>query len=397
MFNLSIKKIILVATAAFAMGLLSPYLVQWMEETPMAAPPIEPEQDKAPIASNEFTLRLLKAATIAKPKGNITLAPDSLASVLQLMVPLSTTEVEQAIKKLQLPTEQQKSSAYHSAAAYLFADSAAPLTPELAQMYVYDVPITHDPARAFSEINLRLQAAFGKDIGTPANGETINENTHLLAINGINITPQWHIAVSAEDTKARPFFNANGSMPQVRCMSMYSERYAECPQGSWKAAAIRLHRSPRAMPETPDCYLIIIQPTGTSSAHPMAAAMTAEQFSAIRTSLRESTRSCTTLLPRLNFATAPQDIIPLLKALEIDPLFTSAAPFEKLTQASPWAFNSAAQFCYINMQESTQAAVNSRPAPPTELNFDCNRPFIWFLMPLSSPHAPFAMGVVENL
>ncbi len=397
MFNLSIKKIILVATAAFAMGLLYPYLVQWMEETPMAAPPIEPEQDKAPIASNEFTLRLLKAATIANPQGNIILAPDSLASLLQLMAPLSTPEVEQAIQKLQLPTEQQKSSAYHTSAAYLFADSAVSLNPELAQMYVYDVPITHDPARAFSEINLRLQSAFGKNIGTPANGETVNEKTNLLAINGVNITPQWHIAVSAEDTKASSFFNANGSMPQVRCLSMYSEHYAECPQGSWKAAAIRLHRSARALPETPDCYLIVIQPTTASSAHPMAAAMTTEQFSAIRTALRESTRSCTTLLPRLNFATPPQDITLLLKALEIDALFTSAAPFEKLTQVTPWPFNSAMQYCCINMQESTQAAVNSRPAPATGLNFDCNRPFIWFLMPLSSPHAPFAMGVVENL
>ena len=49
------------------------------------------------------------------------------------------------------------------------------------------------------------------------------------------------------------------------------------------------------------------------------------------------------------------------------------------------------------MAESTQAAVDARPVPETEHTFDCNRPFIWCLMPLSSPHAPFAMGVVENL
>ena len=52
---------------------------------------------------------------------------------------------------------------------------------------------------------------------------------------------------------------------------------------------------------------------------------------------------------------------------------------------------------HARMAESTKAAVDARPVPETEHTFDCNRPFIWCLMPLSSPHAPFAMGVVENL
>lgn len=395
MLKLTPRTIILAASLSFLVGLLSPYINSWLSDTPIVATPIEPEQDRAPITTDAFTLRLLKAATVTQPQGNIVLAPDSLATVLRAMLPLASPEVEQALNGLQLPAEQQVSSAYHTEATYIFADSAAELTPDMP--YVFDEPFSTDRPRAFSEINLRLQGSLGKDIGTPANGETISSSTNLLTFNGINITTHWKSPVNPADSRAAAFYNANGSLPQVLCMSVYTERYAECPQGSWKAAAIRLDRSPRALPETPDCYLIIIQPTGNPSARPFAAGMTPEQFSAIRTALRESNRSCTTLLPRLNFAAPPHNIIPLLKALDIDPLFTSASPFSKLTSASPWPFTGAMQYCRVRMAESTKAAVDARPVPETEHTFDCNRPFIWCLMPLSSPHAPFAMGVVENL
>ncbi len=395
MLKLTPRTIILVAALAFLIGLLSPYINSWISNTPIAAAPIEPEQDRAPIVSDAFTLRLLKAATVAQPQGNIVLAPDSLATVLRAMLPLASPEVEQALNSLQLPAEQQISSTLHTEATYLFADSAAELTGE--HPHVFDEPITTDRPRAFSEINLRLQGSLGREIGTPANSDTINSNTNLLTFNGINITTHWKTPVNPANSRAGTFYNANGSLPQVLCMSVYTERYTECPQGSWKAAAIRLDRSPRAIPETPDCYLIIIQPTGNPSARPFAADLTTEQFSAIRTALRESTRSCSTLLPRLDFATPPHDITPLLQALDIDPLFTSATPFSKLTSASPWPFTGAMQYCRVRMAESTKAAVDARPVPETEHTFDCNRPFIWCLMPLSSPHAPFAMGVVENL
>lgn len=397
MKKLSIKNIILVAAVAFGVGLLSPHISSWLTETPLLNTPVEIKEDQEPIASDEFTLRLLKAATIVQPTGNIILAPDSLATTLLQMIPLAAPEVEKALQELKLSDKPLVSSAYLSDGAFLFADSAAGLNRELAEQYVLETPLSEKLPETYRDINLTLQDQLGKEVGTPANGETVDNKTNLLAVNGINISINWHVPVSTALTTADIFHNANGGTPQVRFMNVYTKHYAEDPQGNWKAAAIQLDRHPRSMPETPDCYLILLQPTRASNAHNMAAALTGEQFSAIRTALRESSRTCSTKLPRLNFSDGIQNSTPLLKALDIDPLFTSATPFAKLTEQAPWPFTTAWQFCRVVMKESVQDAVDNKPVPQTSEVFDCNRPFIWFLMPISSPLPPYAMGVVENL
>lgn len=397
MQKLSIKNIILVAAVAFGVGLLSPHISSWLTETPLLKAPVEIKEDNEPIVSDEFTLRLLKAATIVQPTGNIILAPDTLATTLLQMIPLAAPEVEKALQELKLSDKPLVSSAYLSDGAFLFADSAANLNAELTAQYVLDVPLSEKLPETYRNINLSLQNQLGEEVGTPANGETVNDKTNLLAVNGINISINWSIPVSTALTTGDIFHNANGGTPQVRFMNVYSQHYAEDPLGNWKAAAIQLDRHPRSMPETPDCYLILLQPTRAGNAHNMAAALTAEQFSAIRTALRESSRTCSTKLPRLKFSDGVQDNTPLLKALGIDPLFTSATPFSKLTEQAPWPFTTAWQYCRVVMKESVQAAVDSKPVPQTSEVFDCNRPFIWFLMPISSPLPPYAMGVVENL
>lgn len=397
MQKLSIKNIILVAAVAFGVGLLSPHISSWLTETPLLNAPVEIKEDQEPIASDEFTLRLLKAATVVQPTGNIILAPDSLATTLLQMIPLASPEVEKALQELKLSEKPLASSAYLADGAFLFADSAAGLNQEHAVRYVFETPFSEKLPETYRNINLTLQNQLGADVGTPANGETVNNKTNLLAVNGINISINWSIPVSKELTTADIFHNANGGTPQVRFMNVYSQHYAEDPMGNWKAAAIRLDRHPRTIPETPDCFLILLQPTNASNAHNMAAALTGEQFSVIRTALRESGRTCSTKLPRLNFSDGIQNSTPLLKALGIDPLFTSATPFSKLTEQAPWPFTTAWQYCRVVMKESVQAAVDNKPVPQTSEVFDCNRPFIWFLMPISSPLPPYAMGVVENL
>ena len=100
MQKLSIKNIILVATVAFGVGLLSPHISSWLTATPLLNAPVEIKEDHEPIATDEFTLRLLKAATIVHPSGNIILAPDSLATTLLQMIPLASPEVEKALQDL---------------------------------------------------------------------------------------------------------------------------------------------------------------------------------------------------------------------------------------------------------------------------------------------------------
>ena len=64
MQKLSLKNIILIATLAFGLGLLSPHISSWLTETPLLKAPVEIKEDNEPIVSDDFTLRLLKAATV---------------------------------------------------------------------------------------------------------------------------------------------------------------------------------------------------------------------------------------------------------------------------------------------------------------------------------------------
>ena len=400
MAGLSIRQLLLIVALTFGLGLLSPHLKAWFLNTPLEGEPTAPEQDTLPIRSDAFTLHLLHAATVTYPEGNITLAPNSLAVNLLQMVPLAAPEVEKALTDLPLPDSSQESAAQTNEAACLFADPAANLNRELANEFTQDAPFSQDITLAFRRINIPLKLLLGDQIGTPANSTSVNNHTNLLAFNGVNITAQWSAPVSPEHTTPAPFFNANGSMPQVYIMKLHARYYAEDPMGNWQAAAIRLARDPEAPPSVPDCYLILIHPIGATSARPMAAALTPELFSTIRTALRESTRTCTTALPRLSFTASPQLITPLLKSLQIDPLFTSATPFSKLTSKAPWPFTTAYQYCRIILHESPADTLSRRSAPqpdPESETFRCDRPFLWFLMPLSSPVAPYAAGVVENL
>ena len=400
MAGLSIRQLILVIALTFGLGLLSPQLKSWIFNSPIVGAPTAPEQDSLPIRSDVFTLHLLHAATATYPEGNITLAPNSLAVTLLQMLPLAAPEVEKALTDLPLPESPQESAAQTAEAACLFADPAADLNRELANEFTQDAPFSQNITQAFRRINIPLQILLGEQIGTPANSTSVNSSTNLLAFNGVNITARWSTPVSPEHTAPAPFYNANGSMPQVFFMKLHAQYYAQDPQDHWQAAAIRLARDPQAPATIPDCYLILIRPTGAASARPMTAALTPELFSNIRTALRESPLSCTTALPRLSFTPRPQLITPLLKSLQIDPLFTSATPFSKLTAKAPWPFTTAYQYCRIILHESPAESSSLRSAPqpaPESETFRCDRPFLWFLMPLSSPVAPYAAGVVENL
>ena len=106
MQKLSIKNIILITAVAFGVGLLSPHINSWLTEAPILNAPVESKEDLEPIVSDDFTLRLLKAATLVQPTGNIILAPDSLATTLLQMTHLASPEVEKALQELTFPCLQ---------------------------------------------------------------------------------------------------------------------------------------------------------------------------------------------------------------------------------------------------------------------------------------------------
>ncbi|MBR5894567.1 MAG: hypothetical protein IKZ13_03370 [Akkermansia sp.] len=394
MTSFKLKDWLFVSALAFVLGLGWPHIYAWFAADAHPQQATTDEKANEPIKSDAFTFRLLKAAMQTSPEGNLLLAPNSLAMIFKQMHPLADPAVAQALDSLQLPENSQESAADIQEAACLFADPAAGLDPELARQYTYHASFSEDLATAFADINNALIAFTNNESALVANSDTVNRQTTLLAVNAINYTCDWLTPLSTAENSNMEFYNANGGIPMVRGMSCYAHLYATAPGGEWKAAAIRLKRVEGTPSSVPDCELLIIQPTQGVSARTFAAALTPEKFSEIRTNLRESTLSCEVKLPRLAFRQRPQNIIPTLQGLEIDALFTSATPFSKLTAKAPYPFETAYQQINIIMQE---AGSRGEQLPPQTDTLTCDRPFMWFLMPLSSSAPPHAAGILDNL
>lgn len=386
------RLLIIAGLMAFVLGLSSPYIKEWF--IPTNTPTIA-EQDTAPITSDAFTFRLLKAALAHQPEGNLTLAPNSLAAALHQVSYLAEPSVEKSLQALPLPEKLQQSNILPKETACLFADTAAGLNPEYIPDVAIAAPFSTDLPEAFKTINTTLSLLTATPPGNLANSETVSNSTNILMVNFIDYTAGWSSAISPAESSAEDFYNANGRMPKVRMMSAHASHFATDPHGKWSAAAIRLAKDGAKAAGLPDCYVIVILPEKATAARNFAAELTTEQFSAIRTALRESTRSCTLTWPRLSFRSTPQDITGMLKLLEIDPLFTTANPLTKLTAKPVFPFTAAYQQCSVTMKESPVPGSNSAPTPEEKLL--CDRPFLWFIMPISSPAPPYAMGIVENL
>lgn len=387
---LKLKDWCLIGTLAFGLGLAAPHIRTWLAGP---SPPAEqtPEAENTPIATDAFSLNLLQAAMKVTPEGNMLLLPDSLAALLQQLKSQTNDEVTAELTAAGLPEQWQHSTADVRAAACLFAD--VPYSAETAAQGVISTPFSRNPAMAIATVNNTLQAYTSPTLGQMITGDDITAETNLIATIALTCTAEWASPVHPTDSKAADFYNANGSMPRIVFMQARALHYAQAPSGEWKAACIRL-TGPRKSAATPPCDLIIIMPEH-HSARPFAAALSQEQFSAIRTALRESSTTGTIDIPRLEFGGAAQNLLPLLQQLGQEKLLTSSAPFGKLTTKAPFALSAVLAKHHIELKESRQNTSQASRELPTVLR--CEKPFLWFLMPLSSPHAPYAMGIVENL
>lgn len=384
--------LILTGIAAFSLGLSTPYIKEWWTEgsTSVTSP-----QDNEPITSDAFTLRLLKAALSEQPEGNLLLAPNSLAEGLHLLTTLAAPDVAEAMKNLALPEELQVSASTPGESACLFADSDGALNHDVIPELAIAAPFSQDLSEAFRTVNATIGLVIGPNIGQIATADTVSADTNILLTNAISYQVNCPPSQAESKAAAIDFFNANGRMPRVQLLSTHARHYATDPQGNWEAAAIRLPHTEGSPPAGPACYLILIRPKQATSARPFATELTAEQFNAIRTALRESTRSCTVEMPLLTFYGPAKDMTPVLKLMNIDKLFTSAAPLPELSGKSPFPFTAAYQKCRLVIKGTHPRRGDAPEAPQDTLI--CDHPFLWFLMPLSSPAPPYAAGIVENL
>lgn len=393
-----IRLFILVSVIAFALGVASPYIREWFTtpNTPTASSnlPIITAEDTAPIQTDAFSLNLLKAALTAQPQGNITLAPNSLAALMGSLTELTSPAIADEIKNLGFSDNLQDSAASISETAALFADPAANLHPMLAEQYVFPIPMARNRAEACMHINNLVRSFLGDEVGNVANSDTVPANASMLAIYGISYTAEWASPIIPKNTSSAEFQNADGGRPVIRMLQAQDVLTASS-EGAWQAAAIRLTRAPMATQENPDCYLILLMPAADSNVRTLASTLTAEEFSNIRTRLRQASGGSAIKFPRLSFSSHLQNTQPILRKMGTQMLFSSPTPFTRLTSKSPYPLTELYQVNRITMKESERVAAPLNSAPSCDFTFD--RPYLWFIMPLSSGKPPHAMGLVESL
>ena len=387
---LKLKDWCLIGSLAFGLGLAAPHIRTWLSTH--SAPTEQPDETAtAPISSDSFSLKLLHAALQSTPEGNLLLLPDCLAALLQQIKYQASDEVATELAGIAPPEQWQRSSSDIRGAACLFAD--VPYSAEAEAQGVISTPYSQNPAIAIATINNTLQAYTSRTLGQMITGDDISPDTTAIAAIAFTCTAEWAAPIRQADSKAADFYNANGSIPRILFMQAQAQHYAEAPSGEWKAACIRLAgtRTPAGIPP---CDLIVIMP-GHHSARPFAAALTQEQFSTIRTALREAPANGSIEIPRLEFGGPAQNLRPLLQQIGQEKLLTSSVPFSKLTSKEPFALSTMLAKYHIALKETRQP--DAAPANDSPALLRCDKPFLWFLMPLSSPHAPYAMGIVENL
>lgn len=391
MKQLKIKDWILIGALSFSLGLSAPYISKWFKGDPSAAPAEQVEGNSA-ISTSPFCIKLLHTALQAQPQGNMVLLPDSLASNLYYMRHYASDEVAAEIDALELPEHVQQSNAPIYDAAYLFAEDSGIILPRPLPEHLFDTPFSQSPADAIAQVNNAVKSYTNAEIGQLITGDTITPDTAVLSASVVTLST----TLPGAGTTAAPiqFSNANGSMPRIRAFTAYARHFAKDEQGEWQAVAVQLPSVPGADHQLPSCHLILILPSSGTSARPFAAALTAEKLTAIRTALQQSTTACTVEMPSLTFRSPTQNLIPLLRQLGTEKLLSTAAPFPKLSAKAAYPLSNVLQKYNISLLPA--AAGNTQPLPTTE-KLSCDRPFLWLLMPLASPDAPYAMGVVENL
>lgn len=399
-----VKNGIIIGMLAFALGLAYPMLSEWLVPEPPTVP--EPRvtlpQQGSSVQTDAFSVHLFHAAMEAYPEGNITLAPNSLAVCLKHLQKLSSPDTAAAVQALNLPQSLQVSSAAVHEAACLFVDSSATLKPAKEENITYPVPFTGYLADAHRDINGRLSTYTNGGVDSVANSVTAPRGTRFIATAALSLKADWYVPMPLHETTKDKFNNADGSKTDVQLMKAKGKiRIAHDPQGKWVATALFLHNSATPTAEEQDaCALILIYPPvdDSLSARPLAQQLQKEDYDAIRTALAQATPTAAEVsLPRFSMHGNTQNMAHIMHKLGLSALFAPNATYPALTEEAPFPLDAFYLQCDLRFAEC-EAQPGSPQAPigcQTKLKF--TRPFIWMLAPLTSPHAPYAMGVLDNM
>lgn len=393
------NKTLKIALLSIILGLSAALLWNTLREqfTHREAPPAplpQPELPEGGVQSDAFSLSLFQAALEQqRNRGCVTVAPLQTKYLISLLAQdfMAGAMKEQAASFNMAAEEATQHTTAPSFLCDIVADDGLKLTEQRDTPLMF-LPFRRDFPFALSRFNSFFADYFGS--GYEPLEHMVSRNTRLIALSFCRYTLPWRTPFRTVNNRKADFDNANGGLPRVemlRCVTAL--RLAEAEDGSWKAAAFFLQ--PTQDGDTP-LALIGILPQG--NAREFAAALTPQQLSAIRTALVEAPYTqAKAELPQLRLFTPAADIRPLLQAVGITAPFDSRqADFSPLTKEKV-LLNGVTEQLEISLEGKRDELPEDMIPEDGETGISFNRPFLWMVGDLTTPCAPYFMGLVENL
>lgn len=353
----------------------------------------------AQVQSDAFALDMFRAL-IKEQRGNVVFSPACLEGTLKLLKQGARGQSAAELASLPLGQASVPTAMQPALANALFIGEAFRLKPGIRTDAVIQAPLMTNPEKAAAQINNWVMKNTRGMIPTIISHETLKGGapTRLVAVTAVALEEKWLRPFMPEATKAaHPFTCADGRKSSVPMMYRTANfRYAT--GSDWRAVAL-FYRTDGRRGE-PGCFLAIL-PKGDARA--FAAGLTARKFSTIRRALAAATPQKITIgLPRFEQCTPTFPLDTALQACGLRHIFSGSTDLSGFADEA-LRLGTILQRCYVKTDEqgvqaaaATIAVVKTRSldrsAPP--LIFD--RPFVWSITDLTTPAAPYFLGLFEQ-
>lgn len=386
------RTLLLIIYAALLLGCSPTETQAAYEEDPHLQPPAQTESDV-------FALNMFRAL-VNERHGNIIFSPSATEALLHMLMQGARGKTAAELVALPMGQTEATTAMQVAEASALFLDTTFRLKPGITADTVISAPLTPQPTEAARQINTwAAQNTRGMipEIITP-NELKKGEPIRLIATSAIALEEKWlrPFHPDATDTDA-VFTGADGRKISVAMMYRTCKyRYAE--GRDWRAVAL-FYRTDGRKGE-PGCFLAIL-PKGDARA--FAGTLTARTFSSIRNALATAPpREITIGLPKIEQRTPAFSLTTALQACGLRHIFTSGADLSGFADEDLHLQN-VLHRCYVKADEQGVRAAAVAGGVVVEKCADIslpplifNRPFVWAITDLTTPTAPYFLGLFES-
>lgn len=351
----------------------------------------------AGVQSDAFALQAFQHL-LKEQKGNVVFSPAGLEGALQLLQQGARGKVAEELAALSVGKWEGGSAMQVCEANALFVEEDLKLKPGVKVDAVIRAPFATDLEKSKTLINewadKNTHGMIPKlDVG-------IDEETRLVAATAIALEEKWLAPFFPQKNSERNFHLSDGSTKKVCMMMCKSGYFSYAEDEDWAAVALFYETDGR--PGTPGCFIGIL-PKGDARA--FAAGLTPEKMSAIRGQLDASKNQMVEVnLPKFETSTPTYSLKSVLQACGVHTAFLPGADFSGFADEE-LVLKEVRQKCFVKVdEEGTKAAAVTGfgyglgapgPSPvPKVITFD--RPFLWVIGDLTTPAAPWFMGLCEE-